>query len=322
MCGQDALSTCSGRGLQTPPLRHRVLAALCVLVAFVLNGNTPPPIEVADSLEWMTWDSDLIVLGSPRSVVPDVIQTNDSMFEEQVTVVVKRVLYGSYNSETLNFQWKTNRGRSMKREVDLAREPNVTYDRPQLFFLRRSNEGWTLRRNVFPNGSSQGLATAAGGLARTADQIMGVIEKEIANRIVNVGPIDIDPGPDKFSRTKTLSQGCFLCIAPRGAVMLKVSPTKYVVAPAYPRFQADAVGLCQSEDFRERERGAFMLRSYPGEAATRVLITLLADDGAYRWNLSTSTACATYMVRAAAYDVLRERGIVVPKPLLDECHDR
>ena len=104
--------------------------------------------------------------------------------------------------------------------------------------------------------------------------------------------------------------------------MLKVSPTKYVVAPAHLRFQADALNLCESQDFGERERGAFMLRSYPGETTTRVLISLLADEGAYRWNLSAATACATYMVRAAAYDVLCEQGIVVPKPLLDECHNR
>lgn len=322
MYGRGASSTHIGRGLQARPLRDRVFAALCIFVASGLSETKPVPIDVAESLEWMTWDSDLIVLGFPRSVVPDVIQMNDSVFDEQVTIDVKRVLYGSHNSESLTFQWKTDRVRAMKGEVDLVREPNVTDDRPQVFFLRWSNEGWRLRRNIFPKQSSQGLATTVGGLARTANEIMSVIETEIVKRAATVLAVDLDPGPDQFSRTKTLSQGCFNCVAPKGGVMLKVSPARYVIAPAYSEFQGDALKLCQSEDFRERERGAFMLRSYPGGATTDTLTSLLADEGAYRWNMSATTACATYTVRAAAYDVLREQGIVVPKPLLDECHNR
>ena len=104
--------------------------------------------------------------------------------------------------------------------------------------------------------------------------------------------------------------------------MLKISPTRLVIAPAYPRFEADALDLCRSNDFRERERGAFMLRSYRSEAARQMLFSLLRDEGAFRWNLSATSGCATYMVRAAAYDVLRDQGIDVPQPLLDECHNR
>jgi hypothetical protein len=131
-----SIETCINDVFRTPANRHRPLAVLCLLAAFSLRGTTPPPIEVAESLEWMTWDSDLIVLGYPHKVEPDVIPTNDSMFGEQVTIDVKRVLYGSYDADSLSFRWETNRARSMKREVDLGREPNVTYDRPQLFFLR------------------------------------------------------------------------------------------------------------------------------------------------------------------------------------------
>ena len=315
---------------RTRPNRRRPLAVLCLLVASTVSGTSPPPVEVAESLEWMTWDSDLIVLGYPKKVEPDVIRTNDSTFQEQVTIDVKRVLYGSYATDSLSFRWETMRAKSMKYEVDLGREPNVTYDRPQLFFLRQLSKQqagggrpiWLLRGNVFLKQSSQGLATAAGGLARTADEILKVVEDESSYRASKALRLDIDPGPDHFSRTKTLAQGCFVCIARRGAVILRVSASKYVVAPAYPRFQADALDLCRSQDYRERERGAFMLRSYPGEVTRRMLTSLLRDGGAYRWSMSATSECATYMVRAAAYDVLRDQGSVVPKPLLDECHSR
>jgi hypothetical protein len=318
------------RGPAAHPFRLRILAAIWFLVASSLSGTSKRGFEIADSLEWMTWDSDLIVLGYPRSVTPDVIRTNDSVFEEQVTVDVKRVLYGSYNAGSLTFRWKTTRAKSMKVEVDLTEGPNLAYSRPQLFFLRRSDRqklddpvDWTLRRNVLINQSSQGLETlAGGGLARTAGEIMSVVEREAAYRAHNSLPVDVSSGPENLNRTKTLAQDCFECIAPRGAVMLRLSPMKYLVAPAYPRLQADALNLLQSVDVKERERGAFMLRSYPGEVTTRALMALLNDEGAYRWDMSPDTRCATYMVRAAAYDILREHGFVVPKPLLDECHNR
>jgi hypothetical protein len=72
----------------------------------------------------------------------------------------------------------------------------------------------------------------------------------------------------------------------------------------------------------ERQRGVFMLRSYPDKASLEMLMSLLKDEGAYRWNMSSNTSCATYMVRAAAYDVLRDRGDLMPKPLLDDCHSQ
>ena len=308
----------------------RRLAVLCFLAAFSLDGTSPPPVEIADSLEWMTWDSDLVVLGYPRKVEPDVARTNDSMFEEQVTIDVRRVLYGSYDSDSLSFRWETNRAKSMKGEVDITREPNVKYDRPQLFFLRHWSDQdagnhpilWSLRSNVFPTSSSQGLPTTTGDFAKTADEILRIVEEESSSRATTALGMDVGRGPDNFSRSETLAQDCFGCIARKGAVILRVSPTLNVVAPAYARFQEQALDLCQSEEFKERERGAFMLRSYPGEVARGVLTSLLRDAGAYRWTMSATTECATYLVRAAAYDVLRDQGIVVPKPLLDDCHNR
>ena len=65
-----------------------------------------------------------------------------------------------------------------------------------------------------------------------------------------------------------------------------------------------------------------MLRSYPQRDSIQVLQSLLKDDGAYRWDMSANTACTTYMVRVAAYDTLRDQGVSVQKPLLEECKTR
>jgi hypothetical protein len=157
----------------------------------------PPPIEIADSLEWMTWDCDLIVLGHPYKLQPDVTAVDDRTLEAQATIQVTRVLYGTFGADSLSFYWKADRVTPMD-------------NRPQLYFLRRAanREGehhpapWALRNSVLPSASSQGLATATGGLARTADEIMSVIESESAIRTANGSLIHINPGPDNFSRTK------------------------------------------------------------------------------------------------------------------------
>lgn len=65
-----------------------------------------------------------------------------------------------------------------------------------------------------------------------------------------------------------------------------------------------------------------MLGSCPGRASEQMLMSLLKDDGAYRWDMSNNTSCSTYMVRAAAYDTLRDLGISATKPPLDECKSR
>jgi hypothetical protein len=301
--------------------------AFCLCAAWNVAAEQPPPYSLMDSLEWMVRNSDLVVLGYPRAVEPDTSPNDESTFEEKVTIQVTRVLYGAYAPRTLSFSWKTDRHRSMKSEVELARDPNVVYDRPQLFFLRRSPEkniagdgiAWTLHASVFLNQSSSGVATAAPGLATTAGEILKAVTGESASYAVAESPLPSSTATETFSRTKTSLQGCLDCIAPMGAVILRLSRTQLVVAPAYPRFQTTAFELCRSADYEQRERGAYMLRSYPGPASREVLVRLLNDSGAVRFNTSPDKTCTAYVVRTAAYDVLRDQGVVVPKPILEDC---
>ncbi len=153
---------------------------------------------------------------------------------------VNRVLYGSYAPKSLSFRWQADRARSMKREVDYSREPNVTYDRPQMFFLRQSSKqqadgddlDFRLRSNILIKQSAQGLPTATRDVAKTADEILRVVEDESSNRVTNSLGMNIDPSLDSFSRTRGLAQDCFERIAPRGAVMIRLSPTENVARSA------------------------------------------------------------------------------------------
>ncbi|MEP6539970.1 MAG: hypothetical protein ABJF23_31880 [Bryobacteraceae bacterium] len=304
------------------------MAVLIMLATTGAKGNSSPPITINQSLEWATRTSELIVIGRPISVRPDVVRKDDFRFEEDVTINVERVLAGEFNKTSLTFRWKPDRRVYMKYWLEQEREqPNVNFNFHMFFFLNRAPREfgqddrnsirWTRRADLLENGS---WTNAAGRKAETTAAILSAVEAELAYMRAN-GISWLNLEAEDFSRTITLATGP-LSISPKGSVMLKVREREYVIVPAYPRLQQQALDLCRSSDVADRARGAFMLRSYPGEVSTQMLTALLKDHEAYRWNMSNSTSCATYMVRAAAYDVLRNQGVSVPKPLLDECHNQ
>ena len=141
------------------PRTHRVLVfCFCALATSPANGGSSPPIRVDESLEWTTRNSALIVLGHPLKIDPDIIHDDYSRLEEDVTISVERVLLGDYNANSLTFRCQTDRAWSMKHEVDLTKEKNVTYDRPQLFFLNRSLTGRDQATVIRPRGACEGIS--------------------------------------------------------------------------------------------------------------------------------------------------------------------
>ena len=105
--------------------------------------------------------------------------------------------------------------------------------------------------------------------------------------------------PESFERTKTLAMSAEM-IPPVGSISLKISGREYVIVPAYPHVQQQALDLCRSNDPGERRRGVFLLRSYSSDEGVEMLKSLLNDRWADRWTMSSDTSCATYLVRAAA----------------------
>jgi len=203
--------------------------------------------------------------------------------------------------------------------------------RPQLFFLKSStdsadwhniNAPWTLRTRFVFGDNYPGLPLANGDRAKTAAQMRTAIETEASSIADHPLAVPIESNSDTFSRTKTLAQGTSFWISPKGSVLLKTGERQYLRVPAYPHLEQQAIELCKSGDDSERQRGAYMLRSYPDESSIRMLRSPLSDPAAYRWDISSTKACAVYMVRVAAYDTLRDLEVTVPRPLLEECHQR
>jgi len=309
--------------------RARRVGYLCsipfaIFATPLLYASTPPPISVCNSLEWLTRTNELIVIGRPISVSPDVVRTDDVRFDEDATIKIERVLAGDLSEQTLTFRWRPDRRIYMKYWLEQEKQqPNVRFDFHMVFFLDRASnvDGnspmWSMRADLQDCGNWK---TAIGNWARSIEVIVAAIGSELAYmREHRIAPLQLKP--ESFERTKTLAMSGAI-IPPAGSILLKISERDYVIVPAYPQFQQQALDLCRSSDLGERQRGVFMLRSYPDKASLEMLMSLLNDEGAYRWNMSSKTSCATYMVRAAAYDVLRDRGISVPKPVLDDCHSQ
>ena len=156
---------------------------------------------------------------------------------------------------------------------------------------------------------------------KTAEDILETVQKEVSYMGNTPLTVTADSGP-KFNRTLTMAQGPSLYISPKGSILLQIALREYAIVPAYPRLQQHALDLCKSSDYRDRERGAYMLRSYPDDKSIQMLTSLLKDEGVYRWNMSSNTACVVHMVRVAAYDTLRDLEVSVQKPLLEECQNR
>jgi len=297
---------------------------IAILATPLLSASSPPPTSVCDSLEWLTRTSELIVIGRPISVSPDVIRQDDAHFDEDATIKIERVLAGDLSDQTLTFRWRPDRRVYMKYWLEQEIEqPNVTFDFHMVFFLNRAanvdgkSPVWNMRSDLHGCG---GWKTAIGNWARSIETIVAAIGGELAYmREHRIAPLQLKS--EVFDRTKTLAMAGAI-VPPTGSILLKIAERDYVIVPAYPQFQQQAMDLCRSSDQGERQRGAFMLRSYSDKTSLEMLMSLLNDEGAFRWNMSSNTSCATYMVRAAAYDVLRDKGISVTKPLLDDCQSR
>lgn len=157
---------------------------LIAILATLDLGATTLPISITESLEWMTRTSELIVIGRPVGVSPDLIRTNDSRFEEDATIKVERVLAGELSEANLTFRWQPDRRVYMKYWlVQENEQPNVKFDFHMFFFLNRAPHAdgnsplWTMRADLLCSGEWK---TGMGNRAETTDAIVAAIQGELA----------------------------------------------------------------------------------------------------------------------------------------------
>ena len=118
------------------------------------------------TVEWLTRTSELIFIGRPISVFPDVVRPGDVRFDEDATINIERVLTGDLTDETLTFRWRPDRRSYMKYLLEQERQqPNAWFDFRNVFFLNRATnvDGhspvWSMRADLATCGD---LKTANG----------------------------------------------------------------------------------------------------------------------------------------------------------------
>lgn len=87
----------------------------------------------------------------------------------------------------------------------------------------------------------------------------------------------------------------------------------FFTLPADAALEGDGRRWCKSKNPDERNRGVRALAAFPNEENIKILKGLLTDD-AY----STGSGKKSYYIRARAYNVLRDLGVKVERPVLEE----
>lgn len=283
----------------------RWLAAVPVLLAMVLGpARAAAEINVADSLEWMVADADVVA----RGVVVDVRSHGGEgqVVWYRVALRVSEMLEGK-PARTLRFvvrhlhgetpeAWKRQKAElllflvaSQRRTADdpgFAIEPLALRDGNAVLRLRArgSDPAYTL--------DFARLTTRAGvlGAARRAAAASGSAKR--SHRI------DVPAGSAAYSA-------------------LWGGSAVWLVAPVSSDLEAAAQRWLGSSDVSEREQGALALAHFRSPKNVARLRKLLSDPGWVQVTRGNGPAVRRFVVRAAAHRVLSDWGEPVPKTVLE-----
>jgi hypothetical protein len=272
-----------------------------ILLVLALSGLLSE-INVGDSLDWMTIDSELILKG--RVLKAD---------RADRIIKVQEVLKGEAEGPEIRIRvWDTW----------------SSADHSLLFFLkkgREKDEAWTLRTASYGivdlEEPARSAITAELKVLRDADQIL----KRVRSRI----QLQKDQ-PDRYKPVP--ETGGIFWRSLKGRLLLEVDfeseawkalysgSACYLVVPADPSYRAQAMEMARSKHASERERGARWLVNYGDPDAVTLLKALLKDTHRDEWVGAEPRKVVrrTYPVRTAAYESLTGLGISVEKPVLEE----
>ncbi|MEK6234363.1 MAG: hypothetical protein N2C14_06605 [Planctomycetales bacterium] len=155
-----------------------------------------------------------------------------------------------------------------------------------------------------PPATGHGLAVSTDfTLYRSKERILAVVEKRLRERAAKgfrVGHLNLMAPPESELHQAIWS-----------------GSSCYVAVPADAARKPGIVKMTQSKNALARAQGAKFLGQYPGDETTKLLRTLLGDDGTEvltTMSAGKTTRVTVYPVRQAAYDSLRLLRIDVSKP--------
>jgi hypothetical protein len=285
---------------------------VCLLgVAFPSAANAE--IAFGESIEWVTADSDRIVVGKVAKV--EIVAGH-----EVVTVDVTKTLRGKHEP-TAKFVVRVYLGKRAKgwHEDGLpmvfflyryeegkkrAEDPSLPADAPKLpvgfewvlrdaVLLGKTKRQWPGTINVFTRDF--GLLTEPDAITRHIEAYVKTIPADWKKKNISLD------APSESAVYKKLWS--------RSAVFLTV--------PVDRQLEKDGRAWCKDDAVETRVRGAKVLGKFKSDENVKILRALLQDDGFY-----TGNGLRRYVVRGAAFESLRGLGVEVARPVLEEPLDR
>lgn len=304
------------------------LIAFVALAFILLDTAVFAQVTMADSLEWMTVDSSLIVKGKViKSDHTDDPRQNPTDPHEccgytDVTVQVSQTLKGLAQGQTVKFRMYAHRflkNASGECVFFLKQGENRDgHDRFVGWWVPRSPKQFLINIEApYPVYRANVMAT------RNVQNIMATIEKYASRTMTCLKTADAEANPYVIP-----PQQGFLALEVKGPIEEGPPPWRngpfYLNVPAEGKYRKSAMSLATSKDFFDRINGVDMLRNYPGADTVKLLRSLLADHVVVRAGKidkegdkkDKEAVDFDYPVRIAAYNSLIALGEKVQKPCL------
>jgi hypothetical protein len=278
-------------------MKTRVLSALALLVfACFARAET----NFGECIEWAVADSERVVVGK-------ITKVEKSGKYEIATVAVSKTFRGKHEDK-LQFVLPWSDG-----HAEGWRKANV----PMLFCLVKRDQ---IKDNKDLPERDLFLRYGAGHhsvvfLGKTDQQGMDVFTRDFGEL---TDPAAILKHVEAYAKTipADWKRKHIVINLPFGnSAMKKLYGGSAVIftLPADATLETQGKGWCKSRDPDLRERGVRALAAFPNEENIKILKGLLTDDA-----FSTGDGKKHYYIRARAYDALRELGLKVERPVLEE----
>jgi len=273
-----------------------------VALLLALSGQSRAEIMAAPSIEWLSCQSDVIVVGKLEKIA--VIKGPGDVIYEDCTVQIGEVVKGDIKGKELVFCLRTLSSPEPSVKALMNSRQEV------LLFLSKSEDhgGESHLDNMYvPTSMLQPFSVI--NLSDVPKDLYGKDMTVLADPKVIL----------KIVRTwahSKISHSLWSEVPYASPVFkqLYAGSSCYLIVPAEESYRPYFLKLARSGNQYERQRAAEELYKFPGEETEAVLRELLADKTENVWTFSADTIWRIeYGVRAAAYNSLKALGKPVPQ---------
>jgi hypothetical protein len=278
-------------------------------IGLVVPSAGRAEIAIGESIDWVIADSDHVIVGK-------VIKVENIAKHEVARVEVTKTLRGKHKPN-VTFLLRTYHGIVAKGWLDDS----------ELMLFCLISRGNAKGRDELPKGydwvlRDDGNYPSAVPLGKAKRQGPGAIDVYTRDFGVLTEPAAILKHVEAYAKSipdDWKKKHIVLGAPSESAVYKKLwsGSAVLLIVPVDPQLEIQGRAWCKSNLVETRARGARVLGNFKNETNVALLRSLLQDPG-----FSTGDGKRRYGVRAAAYDSLRELGVNVERPILEEPLDQ